>query len=199
MYNRFSSIFLIYIFLYTASALAQTDSVRVDINIDVKHEVGGVTSFDRNKFITIHSDITEQEWDGNNFTEDLRDHFLNGYDVYLGRNTGGITWWLNNIIGEDPTRPGYANPQDIQSVGNTIKSNYASKSNYHSYEFRNDQIMAAQLHPFWPDGQMTNKSWAFSQEDTTERPFGTATGEYMGRFIRDAFGTGGNNGQNRNL
>jgi len=197
MHNKLSFTFLILFVLCATSASAQLDSVRVDINIDVKHEVGGISTFDRNKFITIHSDITEQEWDGNNFTEDLRAHFLNGYDVYLGRNTGGITWWLKNVIGEDPTRPGYANPQDILSVGNTIKSNYASKSNYHPYEFRNDQIMAAQLHPFWPDGQMTNKSWAFSQEDTEDNPFGTATGEYMGRFIKDAFGSGGNSGQNR--
>ncbi|UXX77847.1 T9SS type A sorting domain-containing protein [Reichenbachiella carrageenanivorans] len=171
--------------------------VAVDVNLDIKHEVGGVFEFDRNKFVAIHANIGEQEWDGNNFTADLRDDFLNGYDVYLGRDTGGITWNLNANTTEDPARSGYANPADIQSNGTTIKNNYAIKTNWHGYEHRNDQILAAQLHPFWPDGQQTNKGWAFSEADTPTEPFGTATGEYMGRFIHDSYGTGGATGPNK--
>ncbi|WP_020530282.1 T9SS type A sorting domain-containing protein [Flexithrix dorotheae] len=185
------------IFGFSAKVSASSDSVKVDVNLDVKHEVGHISTFDRKKFITIHSDITEQEWDGNNFTPDLRDHFLNGYDVYLGRNTGGISWWLNTMITEDSLRPGYANPGDITHYGNYVRNEYGNKSNYHHYESRNEQIICAQLHPFWPDGKTTQKGWAFSQTDTEEEPFGTATGEYMGRFIKDFFGTGGINGQNR--
>lgn len=168
--------------------------VAVDINFDIKHEVGGISEFDRNKFVAIHANITEQEWDGNNFTADLRDDFLNGYDVYLGRDTGGITWNLNANTNEDPARSGYADPADILANGTSIKNNYALKTNWHGYEDRNDQILAAQLHPFWPDGQQTNKGWAFSEADTPAEPFGTATGEYMGRFIRDSYGTGGTTG-----
>lgn len=178
--------------LVAFSGMAQ---VTVDVNFDVRHEVGGISTFDRNKFVTIHADLSEQEWGGNNFTPDLRDDLLNGYDVYLGRNTGGITWYLNALTDEDPDRSGFADPADITTNGTNIKNTYAAKTNLHAYEHRNDQIIAAQLHPFYPDGQLINNSWAFSQADTDAEPFGTATGEYMGRFISEAFGTGANTGQ----
>ncbi len=183
-------------FCLCGSIYAQTpETVLVDVNLDVKHSVGGIDAFDRAKFVTIHADMTENEWDGDNEVNDLRNDFLNGYDVYMGRNTGGITWYLNNQITEDPSRTGFADPSSVTTVGQNIKSNYASKTNYHSYESRNDQVICAQLHPFWPNGQLTNKNWALSQTDTQTEPFGTATGEYMGRYIRDAFGIGGTTGQ----
>jgi len=171
------------------------ENVLVDVNLDVRHSTGGIDQFDRAKFVAIHADATEAEWDGDNEISDLRNDFLNGYDVYMGRNTGGITWYLNNQITEDPSRPGFANPASVTSVGQTIKNNYAAKTQLHSYENRNEQIMCAQLHPFWPDGKLTNKNWALSTADTQLEPLGTATGEYMGRYIRDAFGTGGVTGQ----
>lgn len=169
--------------------------VTADINFDVKHVVGDISTFDRNKFVTIHADLSEQEWGGNNFTPDLRDDLLNGYDVYLGRNTGGITWYLKAQTDEDPVRTGFADPADVSTNGTTIKNIYAANTNLHAYEHRNDQILAAQLHPFYPDGQLIGDTWAFSQTDTEAEPFGTATGEYMGRFISEAFGTGATTGQ----
>lgn len=172
------------------------DTVIVDVNLDVKHIVGDISTFDRTKFVTIHSDITEQEWtSGTNAVDDFMDDFLNGNDVYLGRNTGGITWNLNWQVTEDANRPGFADSTSVKTLGQNSKNNYASKTQIHSYEKRNDQIICAQLHPFWPDGQKTQKGWAFSQTDTEDEPFGTATGEYMGRYIRDFFGTGGTTGQ----
>ena len=95
----------------SSNIFAQID---VDINLNVKHTVGGISEFDRSKFIVIHANQTEKEWDGDNFTSDLRDNFLNGYDVYLGRDTGGITWQLNNMS-EDPDRAGFAKPSEIES------------------------------------------------------------------------------------
>lgn len=188
---------LLSFFVFSVSVFAQTPNVTVDVNLDMKHTVGGISTFDRNKFVSIHADVTEQEWDGNNQVGDLRDDFLNDYDVYMGRNTGGISWWLNNQITEDQTRTGFADPASILNKGNYVKSEFAKKTNLHSYEQRNDQVMCAQLHPFWPDGQQTNLGWSFSQNDTEQEPFGTATGEYMGRYINDFFGSGGTDGQKR--
>jgi len=177
---------------------SDTDTVTVDVNVDVKHILGEVSSFDRNKFVTIHADVGENEWDDNygpNFTDDLRDHFLNGYDVYLGRNTGGLSWQLNYWTKEDPAREGFADPANIVTNATREKNNYAAKTEWHPYEHRNDQILCAQLHPFWPDGQkMGYNDWAFSQTDTDEEPFGTATGEFMGRYLKEYYGTGGTTG-----
>ncbi|GHB74978.1 agarase [Persicitalea jodogahamensis] len=173
-------------------------NVQVEVNPDIKRSVGGIETFDRQKFITIHSDITDREWDGDNEPGDLRKNFLEKYDVYLGRNTGGITYWLNSEITEDPQRPGYANPADITKFGSYVKSQYAAKPAYLPYEKRNrDQVICAQLHPFWPDGQKTKKGWAFSQIITAPEPFGTATGTYMAEYIKQFYGNGGASGEHR--
>ncbi|ANW95064.1 hypothetical protein AXE80_01580 [Wenyingzhuangia fucanilytica] len=160
------------------------DQVNVDINFNVKHIVGGISTFDRSKFITIHANQTENEWDGDNFTSDLRDDFLNGYDVYLGRDTGGITWNLNNME-EDPTRPGFADPAKISSKGQTSRNSFAAKTELHQYENRKNQVIAGQLHPFWTgeSQKATNKGWKLASP--------TATGEYMGRYFNAFHGGNG--------
>lgn len=195
-YTKYISLLLLILF-YSESQSIGSDKVIVDVNFDLKHNLGDISTFDRTKFVTIHANITEQEWDGDNFTSDLRDDFLVGYDVYLGRDTGGITWWLNSQIKEDPLRSGFASPDDISTFGQNVRNSFGSRTALHSFESRNDQILCAQLHPFWPDGQLTLQGWAFSQTDTQGEPFGTATGEYMARYMTDFYGTGGVTGAKR--
>ncbi|WP_208021453.1 T9SS type A sorting domain-containing protein [Flavicella sediminum] len=152
--------------------------------MNVKHTVGGIDSFDRSKFITIHANQTEGEWDGDNFTSDLRNDFLNGLDVYLGRDTGGITWNLNNME-EDVTRPGFADPAKIASKGTASRNSFASKTNLHAYEQRKNHVVGAQLHPFWTgESQVaTKKGWKLASP--------TAVGEYMGRYFNAFHGGNG--------
>lgn len=173
------NIFLAYsILLFSLKFYAQTS---VDINLNVKHTVDNISEFDRSKFIVIHANQTEQEWDGDNFTTDLRNDFLNGYDVYLGRDTGGITWNLNQMA-QDPTRPGFVNPSEISSKGAISKINFSNKINLHQYEERKNATIAGQLHPFWTgtDQEPTKQGWYLANA--------TATGEYMGRYINEFHG-----------
>jgi agarase len=158
--------------------------VQVNFNVNVKHIVGGIESFDRSKFITIHANQAEGEWDGDNFTSDLRDIFLNGLDVYLGRDTGGITWNLNNME-EDPLRSGYADPVKIASKGTNSRNSFASKTNLHQYENRKSHVVGAQLHPFWTgESQVaTKKGWKLANA--------TAVGEYMGKYFNSFHGGNG--------
>ncbi|MFY0687666.1 MAG: Ig-like domain-containing protein [Cyclobacteriaceae bacterium] len=171
----------------------EAQSIKIDVNVNHKHTVGGVESFDRKKFITIHSDQIESDWDmGTNAVDDLRDDFLNRLDVYMGRNTGPITGAIrSNQLNEDSGRPGFADSTHIAEKGATTRENYQNSTIYKTYESRNDLIIAAQLHPFWPDEETTAAGWAFSQEDTDEHPFGFATGEYMGHYIKNHFGGDG--------
>ncbi|WPR73130.1 hypothetical protein SLW70_08420 [Flavobacterium sp. NG2] len=62
--------------------------VNVNLNLNVKHSVGNVSTFERWKFITSHANQTEQEWDGDNVISHLRNDFLNGRNIFLGRDTG---------------------------------------------------------------------------------------------------------------
>lgn len=193
--NRYIFLLFAILIFYKGVQATEPDKLIVDVNLNMKRSLNDVSTFDRKKFVAIHADITEQEWEGNNFTSDLRNDFLNQYDVYLGRNTGSIGWNMNSVVSEDPDRKGYADPASILSSAESAKLKYAENTIYHAYEYRNDQILCAQLHPFWPDGQETKKGWAFSQSDTDSEPFGSASGEYMARYIHDTYGTGTTTGK----
>lgn len=183
VYKKLSVSFI----LVMLSASQEVNSqAKVSVNLNVKHVVGGISEFDRTKYITIHANQIENEWDGDNFTSDLRDHFLNGFDVYLGRDTGGITWNLNNMQ-EDASRPGFANPSNIISKGINTRNNYASKTHLHVYENRkSNHVVAAQLHPFWTgESQIATKGTGWKLASPT------ATGEYMGRYFNEFYGDNG--------
>ncbi len=196
---KFSTLFTLMTISISSFCFGQK-KIALDVNLDVKHLVGMHYEMERNKFVNIHADITEGDWGNvggsiNQANANYRNDFLNGYDVYMGRNTGLVSGQLSwGNITEDPTRLGYADPAAILVGGMSNKSNYKNASTWHGYETRNDQIICLQQFPFYPDGVKTNKGWAFSQEEITE-PFGTATGEYYGRFLSAYFGTGGTTGQ----
>lgn len=170
-------------FILPTALVAQ---VKVDVNLNVKHTVGGISTFERSKFITMHANTTEAEWDGDNQIADLRNDFLNGLDVYLGRETGLITYNLNQVA-QDPSRPGFASPSDIASRGLSSRNSFAAKTNLMAYENRKNMIVGGQLYPFWTGAgqKATAKGWNLAN--------GTATGEYMGRFLKEFYGGNGPN------
>jgi len=174
---------------------AQT--VNVDVNLNVGHSfTGNATYMDRKKFINIHADVNDHDWEETDyeFTNNFRNDFLNRYDVNMGRATGGIGWTMNNVIREDPNRKGFADVSHIQSEGIRSKNNYAAKTDWHRYEGRNQQVLAAQLHPLYPDGTKTQKGWSFSQTDNSNQPFGTASGQFFAHYIKNFHGNGGGSG-----
>ncbi|KXX66665.1 T9SS type A sorting domain-containing protein [Flammeovirga sp. SJP92] len=179
------------LYLLSFPVLAQTS--KVDVNLNVKHTVGEVSTFEREKFIGVHAGIRENDWTkyGDAKPLDIKDDFINKKNVYFGRNTGTITWNINSVLNEDPNRPGFVDLDQLRTEGEKHRNNYLNNSDYHSYADRNkSHILATQYHPFWPDGKLTNKGWAFSQSDTESEPFGTATGEYCAHFIKEFYGSG---------
>jgi len=180
----------------TSDRPASSADFTVDLDLDLLHDIGGVSGFDRRTWINVHSSHTDSEWGGDNFTDDLMADFLAGYDVYMGRDTGGITWVLNNVA-EDPDRPGYADPDSVSAMAADIAWAYNQLSDeQRSYAAREDLVVGAQVAPFWPDGTLTSPyrrydapdPWALSTADTADEPLGTATGEFMGQFVADFYG-----------
>ncbi|MEM6771825.1 MAG: agarase, partial [Bacteroidota bacterium] len=169
--------------------------VAVDVNLNVHHVLGDVTTLERKKFITIHADQTTRDWfENDNLRPDVADHFLNGYDVYMGRNTGAVQWTMNSQVDQDPSRLGFADTTHLASLGTTRRNNYANQTAWHPFEARTENVLCTQIHPFYPNGQLTNKGWAFSQADTENEPFGTASGEFYAHYIKHFFGNGGASG-----
>ncbi len=182
--------------IMTAFAACFVSSAQVDVkvNLNVKHKVGDVETFDRQKFVNYHGTIEEGYWKGNQ-DPDLIGDLLGAKDVHVGRNTGGIKHVLNDVVTEDPARPGFADTTSIENSGKSTIRSYASKTWSHPYERLDRQIICNQIFPFYPIGQETNKGWAFSQADTDDEPFGTASGEFYGRYLATHFGDGGTAGQ----
>lgn len=177
--------------------LRAAEPVYVDVNVDMLHRVGNENRFDRRRFITLHSTHTDPDWMGGNSQslgapnalDDLMGDFLDGYDVYFGRDTGAMAWQLGRLP-QDAQRPGFVDEAIAETYGGNIRWTYTTDSKEHaqrvrSHQRRNMQMnVAAQLHPYWPDGTPTAAGWAFSQADTAEEPFGTATGHYMAQYLK---------------
>ena len=182
---------------FTSNVIAATNKVNVDVNLDTKHRIGNIQSFNREKFISLHSAPTENDWNddskGNNELDDLIGKFIKGYDVYFGRDTG---YMKNQLFGQaqDNIRSGFIDESTATTLGkaavNTFeKSTQARFVNGRRFKNRSENmVVAGQVHPYYPDGtNIGNTGWAFSQTDTAQEPLGTATGHYMGQFLKNYF------------
>ncbi|MFI3286580.1 MAG: hypothetical protein R3Y08_08000, partial [Rikenellaceae bacterium] len=185
------------IVMLLVTCTAATAQTQIEVNLNVRHKVGDVDSFDRQKFINFHATHDEKDWDQENVVENLRDELLVKYDVYLGRDTGGIKHTLESAP-EDPSRPGFVDPAYIASQGVLARKAYAEDTKSHQYEKYSEAILCNQFSPFYPHGtELKHTGWALSEKDTPAEPFGTASGEYYGRYIKEFFGLGGESGKPR--
>ncbi len=176
--------------LLSFSAFSQ---VEVDVNFDLRHTVGGQDTFDREKYIVMHADASDGDY---NRELGKLDSLLVLYRANYGRGTG-LMRFISSQVTEDPTRPGFADPASIENFGSQANDRYARfQTGKHATQNRGGVITAAQDKPFFPDGTLTDSgNFAFSEENgPADDDFGTATGEFMGRFLRDAYGDNPNIG-----
>ncbi|MEM6315969.1 MAG: hypothetical protein AAF743_17905, partial [Planctomycetota bacterium] len=159
--------------------------VAVDVELDMRHEIGGIDELDRAKFLAVHADPYEDEWRGE---IDKLDYFVNDLGSHFGRETGKITNTLLNSR-EDPARPGFADPAHIREMGAEDKAEWNGRDEIHPLAVGQDVIVCAQLHPFWPGGtHAVREGWMLSTTDTQEEPIGTATGTFVADYFDAFFG-----------
>ncbi|AWB68881.1 agarase [Saccharobesus litoralis] len=190
----------------TGGGNPSTGDVSVNINLDMKHAVDLFDQFDRRKFITLHASHTENDWFGGNAQSlgapnadpNLMTNFLEDYDVYFGRDTGGMAYHLTQLP-EDASKQGYASASHATTNGGNAKWLYSETNTANAQVMRShahrdsDLIVGAQQHPYYPDGTTINgQSWSFSQTDTTAEPLGTATGDYISQYVSKYFNQGPN-------
>ena len=170
------------LFLFLMLTSAATAQVAVDVNLNVRHSVGGISTFDREKYMVLHAGLTDSDWD----SDAQRASFLNGYDVYLGRNNGSLPWQLSQTT-EDPAKPGWANHANMLSRGNSTRSSYATKTAAHALEFRANKMMIGGQMSMFPNGQVNGNGFAIGGYEQL--------GDYYEYFLSDFYGTGGTDGQ----
>lgn len=160
--------------------------VNVDVNMNVKHIVGDKSEFDRNKYITLHSQLVDSEWPN----QKIQDDFLVNYDVYLGRNNGLLPWHASTIK-EDANKPGWPDVNEIKSKSAKVITDYAAKTSVHKNEGRNDLMIGGQKGNY-PTGNNISTCCGITPWKYTSNE---ASAEFYAHFIKEAFGTGGTTGE----
>ncbi|SDX90069.1 agarase [Lutibacter oricola] len=180
---------LLYIFLiisiYHFSTFAQDI---VDINLNVKHSVGGVSELDRSKYLMLHAGVDDNEWPN----EEFKREFLEDFDTYLGRNNGSLPWNLT-ICEEDPSKPGWPSVSYLQTKGAQEVNKYKNNTSEHKYENRISRYMMGGQEGMYPNGSHeigpNGAKWTMIKDDY--KPIA----EFYANYFKYFFGTGGINGQ----
>ncbi|MGJ8681357.1 Ig-like domain-containing protein [Paraglaciecola sp.] len=170
-----------YLKLLIASAIglsasaSHADPVKVDINLDIKHEVKGVSDFNRKKHITVHSNLTEGDWQGE---EQVMNYLMNDLDVYFGRDNG-MASWIFKATAQDPENPGKPHFADLANFGQWHKDNMYDilPESIRAYETRSDEmIMGITPHGPFPTQSYWPKDLAGKDDEA---------GKYVLRHIED--------------
>lgn len=161
-----------------------TASQSVDINLNVRHSVGGVSTFDREKYIVLHAGLTDSDWD----SDEQRAAFLTDYDVYLGRNNGSLPWNLSQTT-EDPDQLGWTDHTSLATRGAQARAKYAKKTTAHELEFRTKNMMIGGQLSMYPNGQTNGLEFAIADYD--------ALGDYFENYLTYFYGTGKTDGETK--
>lgn len=154
--------------------------VEVRILPGIEKSVGGVSEFDRSKFMVLHSNLGGNDWTDE---DEALDYLMEDLDLYMGRDNGSITWQYNQSR-QDPLRPGYVDPAYVVEKGSDWRLVRWAQDNahHHKYDDRLDLMIGGLPEPFWP-GSETNPFTGTGWAPTTAE----GTGEYMGRFLQEFY------------
>ncbi len=180
------------VFLCGTQTKAQ-NIIQAEVNLSTKHAVHGIAEFDRSKFMILHGDIDDNEWDSNV----QRKHFLETYDVYLGRNNGSMVWEFDQSS-EDPNKKGWPNVEILKEKGIASKSSYAKQKSTHNFEDRySNMVFGGQPTPMYPSGQLTRPNKCCSTSEPWAYKSYEAVAEYYATYLKEFFGSGKETGKPR--
>ena len=167
-------ILVLTVFVQASFSVAGTEA---EIRLNMKHTVGGVSTFDRHKHINAHSHLSEPDWVGE---DELLDVLITDLNVSFGRDNGTMIEYLRRAS-EDPKRPGYVDPEYMKTAGRLHrKMVYGTHKAYlHKYDAINDIMIGGQPHAFLPNPGEEKTDWQLGGAD--------AIGEYMGRFLQEFY------------
>ncbi|WP_298369781.1 T9SS type A sorting domain-containing protein [uncultured Lutibacter sp.] len=160
----------------------------VDVNLDVKHSVGGVSELDRSKYLMLHAGVNDSEWPN----EEFKREFLEDFDTYLGRNNGSLPW-NHSICEEDPNKPGWPSISYLQTKGAQAIEKYKNDTNEHKYENRLSSYMMGGQEGMYPNGDHeigpNGKKWTMAKDGY--KPIA----EFYANYFKYFHGNGGTTGE----
>lgn len=178
MFKTTAALLLSATLLTSFSAQAVTET---QINLNVRHDTNGDDTFERERFITIHASLNENDLKGE---EDKIAYLVNDLDVYFGRDNGSMAWQINQSE-EDPNRPGYVDPSWMSSTGKYQREVVwgQNSTHLHPYEKNENLMIGGQPHIQIPGHQTTpccgGTAWTVANGD--------AIGEFMGLYLNEFY------------
>ncbi len=121
------SIIFLLVFALAVQANSQTN---VHINLDTKHTVGDISSFERSKWIVVHESTSGGEL---NSEPDKRDYLMGDLDAYYGRETGHVT-----------TEVSSRTPEAMVGAGSSYRTTYGNNTDWQKYEHKEGLVIGNQ-------------------------------------------------------
>ncbi len=179
---------LLFVFLLLTVELSYAQNIKVDVNLNIKHSVEGVSDFGRDRHMTVHATPTETDWVGD---EDKLDYLINDLDVYFGRDNGSATWKFRDTP-EDPNRAAKPDISGMQERADYLKNIYDGEVLAHQYENKGAMIMGTNPLPTYPTLNWfdAGSTWHGWQPQTVETSAEWVT-EYLDRYFKKNNGESG--------
>lgn len=137
------SIAIVAVFCSMTALQTMASNVKVDINLDMKHSVRGVSDFGRDRHITIHANIDEQDWKN---IDDAKYYIMNELDVTFGRDNGHASW-LMGFTPQNENVPGAPDVSKLAGISEWSTRGYFNRGDaVLSYETR-DQSLIMGINP----------------------------------------------------
>ncbi len=125
-------------------------SVEVDVNVNIEHSVGGISDFGRERHITAHSNLFENDWEGE---LEKANQLLNDLDVSLGRDNGTASF-LFRFTPASETEPNTFHEDSLTIVLDFWREEYQRRLEDRGFSALKSKtgsmIMGTNPHPTFP-------------------------------------------------
>nr|AXP07849.1 beta-agarase [uncultured bacterium] len=140
--------FLTFLLMITGITTGVSQSIHVDVNLDMMHQTGDVSTFNRERNINVHSSLIENEWQGE---EEKLNYLINDLNVWFGRDNGAATWCFKQTP-KHPSVDAYPDLQWMETEGLRLRNYFSQRfSNADKMGRKNSmRIMGTNPHTTYP-------------------------------------------------
>ncbi|MFY0601568.1 MAG: Ig-like domain-containing protein [Cyclobacteriaceae bacterium] len=191
MLNTFKSKLIALVMAVVLWQPSNAQNVEVDVNENIKHSVGGISDFGRERHITAHASIFEADYEGE---LNRVDEFINDLDVTLGRDNGTASF-LFQFTPADENRPNKHDPDSLTQLLDFWKGEYQRRLEDRGllqYKNQITTIMGTNPHPTYPtlsyyDNGISGSVWGRENGQTWIPQDIETSAEWMVQFMDEFY------------
>ncbi len=164
--------------------------------MNIRHSVGGVSDFGRDRHIIAHSNLYENDWSND---IDKLQYLIGDLDAYFGRDNGLASFLFNYSSADtDPSRPNRHDPDSLSVMLDYWRGFFDDRlNNENRTPFKNkiqSMVMGTNPHPTYPTLSYNHASgsvWGRDNGSTWIPQDIQTSAEWMVQYTDEFFSTGG--------